>query len=1403
MHIPGFCNFLKNAVWLLLLVLTANTTLGQVQYNAKIKENLQSISNEAKAIENERLKQVTAWSLLHNEPTEWRDAKGALWQVYAISETGAPLWRTTANANAAITTRAADLKVGGRIGSNLNGSGMVIGVWDGGGVRLNHREFVDRAIQRDVPTSFNDNHATHVSGTMMAAGVNPSAKGMADGARLWAHDWNSDNSEMAARAAEGMLISNHSYAGSAGWRLNGNIWEWLGDTTVNDTLDYLFGYYAADSRLWDRIAERAPNYLIVKSAGNNRSVTGPAGGSRYKIVSVTPSVFSTRNRQQRTPFYDCIPTEGTAKNILTVGAVTGISVYNGPSSVNITPVSSWGPTDDGRIKPDVVAKGQGMFSTGGTADDNYYYSGGTSMSSPNVAGTLLLVQQLYEQSAGKYLRNSTLKGLTLHTARECGPNEGPDYMYGWGLVDAGAMADVIIGNKYNHGLVENTLQNNAVFDTIINVVATAGTPLVATICWTDPAGRVVPRVANDRTPKLVNDLDLRLISPSGIEHLPYTLNPEIPTAAAVKADNFRDNVEKVYLGTVTESGQWHIRINHKGTLTNGAQTYGLAISGTQLPVGNTLVFTNPTSNTTVFNGLPRAVHFRKSFTEAVNLELWQNGTLLAILANNLQGPAYQWTPNTSLDTTATYQIKAVSVADAAVFAFSGNIKLKPSQTIINSFLPANGPVGTLVTLRGIALNLVTVLKMNEVNIPFVVISPSEIRANIPYGAVSGVFTTRNNIGLNSESSSPFNVNSLDFLCSPYAFQRGTIVPNSNWQSTLCAKLGTTVFKFRATTDAIYQFETCDNNGQNTLLRVYDSTTSSLAYQAMNDNGPLCTGTASSFSWPAIRNTTYYVLLTDSACGILNNDVILRYRIASGVRPTYSGMNPVTGYSGTEVAIRGTNLEEVNTISIGLKQCPILSRTSNEIRILIPEGATTGMVRIAGGTASFNAGIFTVLTQTFDCGGNSINAGNLPIFSTNWRNYQKTGVRGTKQYYTFQAAAGAFYSISTCDMGSVDTEIRIYRAGQTTYDGYLDDNGPFCQTRASSLTFRAPADGAYYVVFSEWPCLPFASDTLKYSIRANFSIAPVVNELIPRFGYVGDTISVFGDNLLENDGLTISGIPISALPQSTNNILRFVIPANATTDFLTFLHPDGDILSPDPLFVCYNSTATINGGIGTATVCSGSVLRLNASAFGYTNFEWSTGETTPQIEVATSGVFNVRGVNPICGSIVSNLLTVTQVPGASVLLVLFENQLTATPNISGGSFEWYRNDTLVANQNLGVFLPPSNGVYVVKYTAENGCTATDSINVVLSGKQKFQTLAFSIYPNPATNSFQINGNAIPLGSSVVITNLAGVPLATYSYENGKQYPTTSLKAGTYLVSIVSKQLGKQAQALSSQLLLIAK
>ena len=83
--------------------------------------------------------------------------------------------------------------------------------------------------------------------------------------------------------------------------------------------------------------------------------------------------------------------------------------------------SSWGPTDDGRIKPDLVGTGDAILSSSANGDDAYSTLTGTSVSAPNVAGSLLLLQEFYaRQTYGFTMRAATLKGLVLHTANEAG-----------------------------------------------------------------------------------------------------------------------------------------------------------------------------------------------------------------------------------------------------------------------------------------------------------------------------------------------------------------------------------------------------------------------------------------------------------------------------------------------------------------------------------------------------------------------------------------------------------------------------------------------------------------------------------------------------------------------------------------------------------------------------------------------------------------------------------------------------------------------------------------------------------------------------------------------------------------------------------------------------------------------
>jgi len=224
--------------------------------------------------------------------------------------------------------------------------------------------------------------------------------------------------------------------------------------------------------------------------------------------------------------YDTIAFYAGAKNVLTVGAVRD-AVVNGLrnlSGATMEGYSSWGPTDDGRIKPDLVANGYSLYSSYSSGTASYAYSSGTSMAAPNATGTAQLLLSLYtSMKPGEYMRASTLKGLLIHTADDLG-TAGPDYKLGWGLVDAKAAADLIC----------TAATNPAVASILENQITTAApvrehafnwdgvSPIRATLCWTDPAGSATS-LHDSRTAKLVNNLNLRLVAPDGATHLPFVM----------------------------------------------------------------------------------------------------------------------------------------------------------------------------------------------------------------------------------------------------------------------------------------------------------------------------------------------------------------------------------------------------------------------------------------------------------------------------------------------------------------------------------------------------------------------------------------------------------------------------------------------------------------------------------------------------------------------------------------------------------------------------------------------------------------------------------------------------------------------------------------------------------------
>jgi hypothetical protein len=487
-------------------------------------------------------------------------------------EEGAPYYVWTTNVQAAITTRANTMRLNPlfdpELDEEISGQGLYVNVNDNGTI-YEHPEFQlpDAAGSRIVYTEINDSgdrgHMTHVAGTVGAWGYNSNLQGMAP--RVWFRSHIQQN--IADISMHGM-----SYSGEMFSDLNPVTGELemrsvMGTTSLgaSDTREKrgLYSYTAQsfDQALWDH-----PYYIHFYSAGNE--------GSGFSTLSLDQTI---------------------AKNTLTIASVSQINrdgQGNYSSGGNVSSFSSRGPTYDGRIKPDFAANGESLLSTNSATGQGT--RSGTSMATPNASGsTVLLIDYIRRKLPGHFLRSSTLRALLMTSALDRGYS-GPDYRYGWGVIDVAKASEIIkfyAENPSSRVVVEDDLANGDTWT--FDYVYDGTGPIIVSLAWLDAPGQAQLLASPStltRDPRLVNDLDLRVIGPDGTHNPwvhPFTVG-QGPTPAfddslrdqpAVTGDNVTDPVEQVYISNPV-AGVYQIQVNHKGTLNfNFPQTFSLAVQG--------------------------------------------------------------------------------------------------------------------------------------------------------------------------------------------------------------------------------------------------------------------------------------------------------------------------------------------------------------------------------------------------------------------------------------------------------------------------------------------------------------------------------------------------------------------------------------------------------------------------------------------------------------------------------------------------------------------------------------------------------------------------------------------------------------------------------------------------------
>ena len=1168
---------------------------------------------------------------------------------------------------------------------NLKGDGVNVGIWDEGAIGA-HIDFLPAGRVTQVEATAVSTHSTHCSGTILGRGLrDQTARGMAPNASLFSYNFSGNiQTEMAAGIpANNLIVSSHSYGSTLTCSLNGS-----------------GVIYSNTSRETDINLNNFPFHLHCHSAGNSQAA---CSGGWYSITSSGKS----------------------AKNNILVAAVTASDV--------MTSFSSFGPVQDGRVKPEISSFGSNVWST--MPNNAYALNSGTSMATPGVSGSVTLLVQRYKQLNADALPPSTLiKNTVLNGADDFG-NPGPDYKFGYGRINALKAVRILEENRY----ALNTVATGATNDINISVPSGAAR-LRVMLTWNDPAG------AANANPALVNNLNLSVIN-GATTSLPWILDPVNPANTATTGVDNVSNIEQVTISN-PPSGEFTLRVNGFAVPTGPNQQYALTWN-IDMPYIEVIY---PNGNESFNPGSSETITWDNAGVtgnQTVEYSL-DNGGSWTTLSTTVPPATTRlaWTVPTANTSTALVRISSGAITDVS------NVNFKILGTVTGFAIA--GSAGCSSGEISFTWNTVSnathydIYRLDAATGQFVILSSNITgTTHTATGLTPGAnmwFTIRakNNTTLSeSERANAINgtissgggglgaigsISGQTIVCGtpsgvPYNIAAVTGATTYTWT----APPGATIASGQGTNSITINYLAGSSNGNVTVFAgngTCNTPTSTLAVTVGSASiaAPTSGGNQSQTVCPGDPIPTLTATATVTA-----GHTVVWYNAPTGgsvvASPTLNSAGTVTYHAASRNDASG---------------CESITRTAVTLTITQVPAASIA----AGGNTTFCQGGSVVLTA---------NAGT----SYSWSNGAIT------QSITVSASGSFSVTVTTgsCISTSPTTVVtvnpvpaaNITAGGATTFcqglnvvltasagSSWLWSNG----TTTQSITVST--SGNYSVTVTNASGCSATSAVTSVTVNPNPPAVISAGSAITfcQGGSVVLTANA-GTSYLWSNGATTQSITLNG-------------PIGATNYTVQVTQAGGCISNSPATTVTVNAlpAANITAG-GPLTFCQGSNVVLTASAG--SSWLWNTGATTQSVTVSSTGNYSVTVTSAAGCSAASSSTAVSVSPNPSVNITaspytsLFPGLITTltanvTPPPGSYNYAWYKNGVLISGATTttltGIDLEDV-GSYTVTVTNTTGlpCSNTSAALAISDSA----TTRLVIYPSP--NSGQFNVRYYTTGTNV--------------------------------------------------------